>query len=102
MAGRDASSRLASLPPPNHPRDQLSVGIGVRLTGISGGGRAFGGSGNRLPRPQPPPNCSTDTVHLSFMFVPGIEISISRTLRRTHSARRDSFGTQYLSKVVGS
>ena len=69
---------------------------------ISGGGRALGGSGNRLPRPQPPPSCSTEIEHLSFMFVPGMAISISRTFRRTHSASSDSLGTQYLSKLVGS
>ena len=73
-----------------------------RLAQFRGGGRAFGGSGNRLPRPQPPPSCNTEIVHFSFMFVPGMAISISRTLRRTHSASSDSLGTQYLSKLVGS
>jgi len=83
-------------------RHQLSGGIGVRLTGMSGGGRAFGGPGTRLPRPQPPPRCHTDTVHYSLLLVRGLPTSLSRTLRRTHSASSDSLGTQYLSKLVGS
>ena len=68
-----------------------------------GGGRALAGCScmSRLLRPQPPPNCSIDTTQESLVFVPGIGISMLLMPLRTHSASSDSFGTQYLSSVVG-
>ena len=50
---------------------------------------------------QAPPSASSTTEHLMVLDVPGIGISTSLMLRRTHSSSNVSFGTQNLSKLVG-
>jgi hypothetical protein len=71
---------------------------------MSGGGRAVASWSLRLGSvmPQPPPSCSSETTQCSFLLVPGIGMSIERMFWRTHCSSSVSFGTQTLSKRVGS